>query len=145
MPCSLNSIVGRLAAPRTWAVMLLALSTTWASAQATQPEPAPPAAVAAPAETGGIRSANIFEIAPDASTDPNYASQTNAERKQVQPGNNAPMWRDVGKGVTGYSSLPYAESGNLIQGFVQYPGSRLTNAGEAWRQVRNDWLIPYGG
>jgi formate dehydrogenase subunit gamma len=28
---------------------------------------------------------------------------------------------------------------------VQYPGSRLTNAGEAWRQVRNNWLIPYGG
>ena len=33
----------------------------------------------------------------------------------------------------------------LIQPFVQYPGSALTNAGEAWRQVRNQWLIPYGG
>lgn len=145
-----NSMIARLAAPHTWAVALLALSSNWASAQALKLEPvpddpAPPAAVVAPAEAGGIRSANIFEIAPDASTDPNYASQTNAERKQVQPGNNAPMWRDVGKGVTGYSSLPYLESGNLIQGFVQYPGSRLTNAGEAWRQVRNDWLIPYGG
>jgi formate dehydrogenase subunit gamma len=145
-----NSMISRLVAPRTWAVALLALSSSWASAQALKVEPvpddpAPPAAVVAPAETGGIRSANIFEIAPDASTDPNYAGQTNAERKQVQPGNNAPMWRDVGKGVTGYSSLPYPESGNLIQGFVQYPGSRLTNAGEAWRQVRNDWLIPYGG
>jgi formate dehydrogenase subunit gamma len=28
---------------------------------------------------------------------------------------------------------------------VQYPGSNLTNAGEAWRQVRNNWIIPYGG
>jgi formate dehydrogenase subunit gamma len=28
---------------------------------------------------------------------------------------------------------------------VQYPGSRLTSAGEAWRQVRNQWIIPYGG
>jgi formate dehydrogenase subunit gamma len=28
---------------------------------------------------------------------------------------------------------------------VQYPGSRYTTAGEAWRQVRNEWLIPYGG
>ncbi len=58
------------------------------------------------------------------------------------------MWREVGKGVTGYSSLPVTqapEAGNLIQPFVQYPGSRLTNAGEAWRQVRNHWLIPYGG
>jgi formate dehydrogenase subunit gamma len=31
------------------------------------------------------------------------------------------------------------------QPFVQYPGSRVTNAGEAWRQTRNHWLIPYGG
>lgn len=108
--------------------------------------PAPGAQPAA--ATGGIRSANIFEIAPDADKDPNYAAQSNAERKQVQPGNNAPMWREVGKGVTGYSSLPVTqapEAGNLIQPFVQYPGSRLTNAGEAWRQVRNHWLIPYGG
>jgi formate dehydrogenase subunit gamma len=37
------------------------------------------------------------------------------------------------------------EAGVLIQPFVQYPGSRLTNAGEAWREVRNNWLIPYGG
>jgi len=28
---------------------------------------------------------------------------------------------------------------------VQYPGSRFTSAGEAWRQVRNQWIIPYGG
>lgn len=33
----------------------------------------------------------------------------------------------------------------LIQRFVQYPGSKYTSAGEAWRQVRNNWLIPYGG
>jgi formate dehydrogenase subunit gamma len=55
------------------------------------------------------------------------------------------MWRQVGAGVTGVSSLPNPEAGNLIQPFVQYPGSRVTNAGEAWRQVRNEWIIPYGG
>ena len=96
---------------------------------------------------GGIQSQNIFEVKPDASTEPGYAEQTNAERAKVQPGNNAPMWRQVGAGVTGYSSLPKSqapEAGNLIQPFVQYPGSRLTNAGEAWRQVRNNWIIPYG-
>jgi formate dehydrogenase subunit gamma len=66
----------------------------------------------------------------------------------VQPGNNAPMWRQVGAGATGFSSLPHSqapEAGNLIQPFVQYPGSSLTNAGEAWRQVRNNWILPYGG
>jgi formate dehydrogenase subunit gamma len=45
----------------------------------------------------------------------------------------------------GTVSLPGAEQGVLIQPFVQYPGSRLTSAGEAWRQVRNRWIIPYGG
>ncbi|MDZ4357330.1 MAG: hypothetical protein U1B84_13065, partial [Variovorax sp.] len=132
----------QLASPAFLAAALLALSVGVASAQAVKPasaqdDPAPPAATAPPAtQPGGIRSANIFEIAPDAATDPKYSEQTNAERGRVQPGNNAPMWRDVGKGVTGYSSLPYPEAGNMIQGFVQYPGSRLTNAGEAWRQVR---------
>ncbi len=129
-------------------VLGLALAGTMGLVQAQAPQAAPAADTAAVPAVAGVKSANIFQIAPDASTDSNYANQSNAERKQVQPGNNAPMWRDVGKGVTGYSSLPLAEApeaGNLIQPFVQYPGSRLTNAGEAWRQVRNNWLIPYGG
>jgi formate dehydrogenase subunit gamma len=52
--------------------------------------------------------------------------------------------RDSGT-TAGYTSLPGAEQGVLIQSFVQYPGSQFTNAGEAWRQVRNRWIIPYGG
>ena len=105
-------------------------------------------AQSAPAGTSGIQSTNIFEVKPEASADPGYTTQTNAERGKVQPGNNAPMWRQVGAGATGFSSLPKSqapEAGNLIQPFVQYPGSSYTNAGEAWRQVRNNWLIPYGG
>ena len=95
-----------------------------------------------------VQSTNIMDVKPDAAQQPGYAEQTNGERAKVQPGNNAPMWRDVGKGVAGYSSLPVRqapEAGVLIQPFVEYPGSRLTNAGEAWRQVRNNWIIPYGG
>ena len=106
------------------------------------------AVLAAEPTVGGVKSANIFQLAPDADSDPKYPDQSNAQRGQVQPGNNAPMWRQVGQGVNGYTSLPKSqapEAGNLIQPFVQYPGSRLTNAGEAWRQVRNQWLIPYGG
>ena len=97
---------------------------------------------------GGIKNANIFEVKPDANELPGYAEQTNAERARVQPGNNAPMWRQVNSGEPGYSSLPHSEApeaGVLIQRFVQYPGSQYTTAGEAWRQVRNIWLIPYGG
>ncbi len=128
----------------------LMLSTVLSvSAQtASSPAPAAPAATSTKAEASGVQSANIFSIAPDANVDPKYADQTNGERSKVQPGNNAPMWRQVGAGVTGYSSLPVTqapEAGNLIQPFVQYPGAKLTNAGEAWRQVRNNWIIPYGG
>ncbi|CAN1515448.1 FdnI Cytochrome b subunit of formate dehydrogenase [Burkholderiaceae bacterium] len=101
-----------------------------------------------PAVDSSIQSVNIQDVKPDASDAPGYAQQNNAERGKVQPGNNAPMWRAVGAGAEGYSSLPKSEApeaGVLIQPFVQYPGSRLTTAGEAWRQVRNNWIIPYGG
>ncbi|WP_416546249.1 formate dehydrogenase subunit gamma [Limnohabitans sp. DCL3] len=127
----------------------LALAALGVSAQTPAPAAPPPAsAPAAQADTGlGVKSANIFQLAPGADADPKYKDQTNAERGQVQPGNNAPMWRAVGQGLSGYTSLPKSqapEAGNLIQPFVQYPGSRLASAGEAWRQVRNNIIIPYG-
>ncbi len=73
--------------------------------------------------------------------------ETNAQRAKSQPGNNAPLWRAVrdSGNQAGYASLPGIDKGVLIQPFVQYPGSAFTNAGEAWRQVRNRWIIPYGG
>ena len=107
------------------------LGAGWAHAQqAPAPAPAPkgpPASFVAPAEPK-----------PD---------ESNAARAKTQPGNNAPFWRAVREsGVQeGITSLPGAEKGVLIQPFVQYPGSRVTTAGEAWRQVRNRWIIPYGG
>ncbi len=127
---------------RSLAALLFATCTALASVGVHAQTAAPAAAKA------GVQSANIFEVKPDASTEPGYAAQSNAERSKVQPGNNAPVWRQVGEGVSGFTSLPSREApeaGNLIQPFVQYPGSSLTNAGEAWRQVRNNWLIPYGG
>jgi formate dehydrogenase subunit gamma len=112
-----------------------------------QDDPVPP-----PAATGGIQGQNILdvkpEVKPDASSDANYMKQNNAERNKVQPGNNSPMWRGVVSGVEGFTSIPKSqdpEAGVLIQRPVQYPGSRMTTAGEAWRQVRNNWIVPYGG
>ena len=108
--------------------MVLALAVpALAGAQATTAASGPPAGFKAPAEPQ-----------PD---------ETNAQRAKSQPGNNAPFWRGVHDSGTqaGITSLPGAEKGVLIQEFVQYPGSRFTNAGEAWRQVRNNWIIPYGG
>jgi len=118
--------------------LLLSLGVAWAQ----------PAPVVQSQNIADVKPEVKPEVKPDASQAPGYASQTNGERSKVQPGNNAPLWREVNSGKPGYSSLPLSqapEAGVLIQPFVQYPGSRLTNAGEAWRQVRNNWLIPYGG
>jgi formate dehydrogenase subunit gamma len=122
-------------------------STTTAPARQLPDDPVP--GQAAP---GGIQGQNIFDVKPevkrDASSEPGYMEQNNAQRNAVQPGNNAPMWRGVQSGVEGYSSLPKSqdpEAGVLIQGQVQYPGSRFTSAGQAWREVRNLWIVPYGG
>ena len=131
--------------PSCIAVFLIAISVSGACLAQANVAAVP---VPEPVAQDGIQSQNIFTVKPDASSEAGYDKQSNAERAKVQPGNNAPMWRAVGAGVTGTSSLPKAEApeaGNLIQPFVQYPGSRLTNAGEAWRQVRNNWLLPYGG
>ena len=96
-----------------------------------------PAASATPAVAPPINFVAPAEPKPD---------ESNAERGKTQPGNNAPFWRGVRESGNqpGISNLPGAEKGMLIQPFVQYPGSRLASAGEAWRQVRNDWIIPYG-
>jgi formate dehydrogenase subunit gamma len=108
----------------------LALVLPLATVQAQQATPAaadakgPPAGFVAPAEPK-----------PD---------ESNAQRSKSQPGNNAPFWRDV-KSQQGFTTLPGAETGMLIQPVVDYPGSSRTTAGEAWRNVRNQWIIPYGG
>jgi formate dehydrogenase subunit gamma len=96
-----------------------------------------PAAPAASAATATAPAAFVAGPEPQ-------PGDSNAQREKSQPGNNAPMWRAV-KETGGTSSLPGTEQGVLVQPFVQYPGSRWTSAGEAWRQVRNQWLIPYGG
>lgn len=108
-----------------------------ATAQSASPTPAPP--------TSPVASTADTRTLVDAATLPGYATQSNAERAHVQPGNNAPMWRQVGQGVTGTVNFPYPEYGVLIQPTVQYPGAARTNAGEAWRQVRNGIILPYGG
>jgi formate dehydrogenase subunit gamma len=73
--------------------------------------------------------------------------ETNAARAKTQPGNNAPFWRAVrdSGAQAGSTNVVGLETGTLVQSFTQYPGTRYTTAGEAWRQVRNQWILPYGG
>jgi len=126
----MNALTRHLLAP-----LLLALSAGLAGAQTAAPADAPAATAPKGPPAGFVAPA---EPKPD---------ESNAQRAKSQPGNNAPFWRAVRESgqQAGTSNLPGAEKGVLIQSFVQYPGSRLTNAGEAWRQVRNQWILPYGG
>ena len=62
------------------------------------------------------------------------AQDTQAQRQQAQPGNNAPVWRDVRSGKAGYTAVQGRETGVLVQ-----------SAGETWRQLRNGPIIRYGG
>lgn len=75
-------------------------------------------------------------------------NETNAQRARSQPGNDAPFWRGVrrsGETRGSVNNMAGGERGVLIQSFTKYPGTRATNAGEAWRQIRDWWIVPYGG
>ncbi len=153
------------------AAMLVA-STSWAAAQqgtagvprtTVAPEPSPtqqPAQTSAPAPT------QLQVIPSDGTTAPIVVTpgttttitttvipepqpgDSNAQRARSQPLNNAPFWRgvhDSGRAPGTVNNLQLGERGVLIQPITAYPGTRTTTAGEAWRQVRNWWIIPYGG
>lgn len=100
----------------------------------------PPAALApAPGATVAASAAALPEPQP---------GDTNAQRARSQPGNNAPFWRGVrrsGETPGSVNNMAAGERGVLIQPFTRYPGTRVTNSGEAWREIRNWWIVPYGG
>ncbi|QRM17948.1 formate dehydrogenase subunit gamma [Dechloromonas sp. TW-R-39-2] len=61
-------------------------------------------------------------------------AQQQAERQQTQPGNNAPMWREVRQDKEHFTTNRGIEAGVLIQ-----------DGGNAWRHLRNGPLTTYGG
>jgi len=74
------------------------------------------------------------------------SAKAQAESRAAQPGNNAPVWRDVKSGASNYTSLPGRETGVLIQEPLRFPGQgAFATAGEAWRNFRNGPLMFYGG
>ena len=121
------------------AATLLGLNPALAQTSAA-PAPVAPGATAVPEAAKGPPAGFVAPAEPK-------PDENNAARAKTQPGNNAPFWRAVRESGNqqGISNLPGNEQGTLIQSFVQYPGSSYTSAGEAWRQVRNRWIIPYGG
>jgi formate dehydrogenase subunit gamma len=79
-------------------------------------------------------------------TAPTTPEQAQQQRQMTQPGNNAPVWREVQSGTPNYTSLPGRETSVLIQPPARFLGQdvRIT-AGEAWRQFRNGPVTFYGG
>ena len=76
----------------------------------------------------------------------NHSRVTQRTASEEPARNNAPFWRGVREsGITPGVTICRCRAGRFDQAMTQYPGSRLTTAGEAWRQVRNHWIIPYGG
>lgn len=134
------------------AIVVLAQPLVVATAAPTSTATLAPAplqlAQAAPASPDGAGAGNQ-RGAPAGFTAPDEPKpdETNAQRAKTQPLNNAPFWRGVQQSgeKAGVTNLPGPELGVLVQRFVQYPGSNFTTAGEAWRQVRNQWILPYGG
>ena len=60
--------------------------------------------------------------------------ETQQQRAQSQPGNNAPVWREVRSGKEEYTSIKGRETGVLVQTY-----------GETWRQLKNGWITPIAG
>jgi len=78
--------------------------------------------------------------------DPVTPEQAQQQRQQTQPGNNAPVWREVQRGTPNFTSLPGREMDVLIQPPARYIGQDArTTAGEAWRQFRNGPMTFFGG
>ena len=70
-----------------------------------------------------------------AQAQPVPATDSQAKRQIDQPGNNAPVWREVRKeGAEHFTSTRGREAGVLVQ-----------SSGETWRQIRNGPITFYGG
>ncbi len=69
-----------------------------------------------------------------ASAAPSTPAAQQYERQKAQPGNNAPMWREVNSGKEHYTSIAGKERGVLIQ-----------HTGQQWRLLRNGQISLYGG
>jgi formate dehydrogenase subunit gamma len=77
---------------------------------------------------------------------PTTPEQAQQQSQQNQPGNNAPVWREVQRGDPNYTSLPGREMNVLIQPPARFLGQETrTTAGEAWRNFRNGPVTFYGG
>jgi len=120
--------LGAQAQPAAPAATQPAAQVAPAAAPAVVAAPAPAAAAAGqPAQSPPVQGLQTF----DTRLNPQAAEE--ALRQKRQPGNNAPVWREVRSGEPQYTSIPGREVGVLIQ-----------SGGQTWRERRNNQLIPAG-
>jgi len=99
-------------------------------------------AFASPAQAQQAAAPPVQQATPAA----NPSQELQQQRALSQPGNNAPVWRDVKSGQQNYTSLPGREMGVLVQQQARFPGQEgMSTAGEAWRKFRNGPITFYGG
>ena len=73
-------------------------------------------------------------------------AEAQQQRRLEQPGNNAPVWRDVKSGEPNYTSIQGRETNVLVQPPARFLGQKaMVTAGEAWRQFRNGPVTFIGG
>jgi formate dehydrogenase subunit gamma len=83
---------------------------------------------------------------PAAPVDTQSQAQEQQKRQHEQPGNLAPVMREIKSGTPQYTSIPGRETNVLIQPPARFTGqSAMATAGEAWRQFRNGPVTFYGG
>jgi len=74
------------------------------------------------------------QSAPSAKPGSAEATQQQVDRGTSQPGNNAPVWRDVRSGQSNYTTAKGPEAGVLV-----------LSSGDTWRRIRNGPITVYGG
>ncbi|NMV37569.1 formate dehydrogenase subunit gamma [Ralstonia insidiosa] len=109
---------------------MLASAQQPASAPATNAQPVNPA-VQPTQPFSNIVSENVFDVQ---KRDLAKEAQDQTARRTAQPGNNAPVWREVNSDQAHYASIPGLEAGVLIQ-----------RTGQKWRLFRNGVITVWGG
>jgi len=86
------------------------------------------------------------QSAPPAASAPQTDAQEQQKRSAEQPGNNAPVMREIKSGQPQYTSIPGRETNVLVQPPARFLGQNtMVTAGEAWRQFRNGPVTFIGG
>ena len=125
--------IQRVASRFARAACVLVLSCSFAQAQ----QQAAPPAQDTPTQQGAVQQEGPAQQGAAQQPDAAQGQRAEAQRQITQPGNNAPLWRDVRSGdINAYQTTQVRgiETNVLVQ-----------TEGEMWRRIRNGPITVYGG